>query len=83
MYQFSNEAVLFDWLARETDITKREAMLDFMSELAETPADLGVRVPGSRKPVYVAPTRVEGWVVRYMVVEQFETVVLAGFARLP
>jgi len=83
VYQFSKEQVLSDWLARETDSANRQAMLDFMAELAERPTGLGVRVPGTPKPIYVAPTRVPGWVIRYMVVEQFKTVVLASFARLP
>lgn len=83
MYRIENEQVLFDWLAAESDVAKRERMIEFMADLAERPVDIGIRVPGTRKPIYVAVAPVAGWTVQYLVVEQFKVLKLARIERLP
>ena len=83
MYQIEGERVLFDWLAQQPDVAKRERMLEFMSDLADRPTEVGIRVPDISKPIYVAPTPVDNWVVRYLVVEQFRVIKLGSFAHAP
>ncbi|MDZ7673739.1 MAG: hypothetical protein U5K30_01510 [Acidimicrobiales bacterium] len=82
MYQIEGKEVLFDWLEKQPDPTKREVMIEFMAKVAEKPTEVGVKVPDARKPIYVAFTPVNNWIVRYLVVDQFHVVKLGSFVQL-
>jgi hypothetical protein len=83
MYQIEGDEILFNWLSREPDQERRQAMLDWFWEFARDPKSLGSRIPGKRAPVYLAPTRVAGVAFEYLVADPFHTIKLIKFWDMP
>jgi hypothetical protein len=83
LYQLTNEAVLFDWLAAEPDPGQRVRMLEWLSGFCEAPLDHAVRVPGIRAQVYIVLVPVRNLTLRFLFAEQFKTIKMIEFVPLP
>lgn len=82
-YQIENEEILFRWLAREPDGSRRLTMIDWFVELSENPKGVGQRLPQVKAPVYLARTPVWGVTLTYLVADQYRTIRLIRFGQLP
>lgn len=82
MYQVDNRNVLFDWLQREPDVTRRQTMLDWMVELADDPLRDAHRIPGIRAPVYLRLTALDNVALKFLHAEQFHVVRLIELGPL-
>ena len=83
MYQLANEQVLHEWLAHESDLNARLAMLDWLAIFAEDPVAHAIRVPGLRKPIYLVVTPVRNVTLKFMLFEMLHGVHLIEFGELP
>lgn len=83
MYQVQGRDVLFDWLAHEPDMDRRQALLDYLVELCSDPESVSYRVPGIRAPVYLAIVPVARPIaIKFLLAEQFRTIKLAEIGQL-
>ena len=71
------------WLAREPDGARRQLMLDWFVELSANPKKVGQRLPQVRAPVYLAVTPVRPVTLTYLVADEYRTIRLIRFGRLP
>lgn len=83
MYNVDGRDLLFTWLEREPDATRRQIMLEWIADIADDPHNAGIAIPGRRLPVYLAVGRLGDVTIKYFVAEQFHTVQLLEFGRLP
>lgn len=85
MYQISGKDVIFTWLEHETDSERALLFLDWLVEFATDPLKNAQRVPGILAPVYIAiaPLRDKPVVVRFVLADQFHTIVVRGIGPLP
>jgi hypothetical protein len=87
MYHIDGRAVLFDWLASESDPEHRTLMLEWLAGLVQE-EDPGAnpdvyRVPGITAPVYIAVTPVRNVIVKFLLARRFFTIKLIEFDTLP
>lgn len=83
MYRIENWDVLYNWLEEHGDRNQRQAMIDWMVELATAPKGAGSRLPGVRALVYLAFTPVRPYTLVYLVADEYRTVRLIKFETLP
>jgi hypothetical protein len=85
VYQISGNAEIFKWIEHETDSNRCHVMLDWLVEFAREPLKTAQRVPGILAPVYITIVPLPGTpaVVRFLVADQFNTLVVKKIVPLP
>jgi hypothetical protein len=85
VYQISGNDEIFRWIERETDSNRSLCMLEWLVEFAENPLESAQRVPGILAPVYVAIVPLPGnpAVIRFLLADQFNTILVKKIAALP
>lgn len=82
-YQLNGRDKIFEQLGKMTDPADREQLLVWLADIATDPHALGYRLPGPGAPVYLAIGRLGELTIKYLVAEQFRTVNIISFGRLP